>query len=165
MVLIHKRVSHVPEKYILRRWRKNVNRCHTKIKVSYNRWSTNIEGQRFDKLSNLMLTVADLASNNEEDYNMMTEFMIDMRKQLEQKKSEGGVGTTVNIFSRTGLTSQDGDSPPKEGNTLIISPQVARSKGRPPCRRKQSKIEEIVRRVKKKKLQKQRIGMTYTLFQ
>ena len=106
-----------------------------------------------------------MASNNEKDYNMLTEFVIDIRKKLEQKESEGGLGTTVNISSRTGLTSQDRDSPPKEGNTLIISPHAAHSKGHPPCRRKQSKIEEIVRRVKKKKLQKQRIGMSYTLFE
>ena len=150
IVLIHKRVSHIPDKYILRRWRKNIKRCHTKIKVSYNRWSTNVEGQCFEKLSNLMLTVADMASNNEEDCNMLMELITGVKNQLEQKEDEGG------------FVSKEGDNPQKEGNSLINSPRVARSKGRPPCKRKQSKVDEIVRRGKNKKLRKQRLGMSYT---
>ncbi|XP_031287096.1 protein FAR1-RELATED SEQUENCE 2-like [Pistacia vera] len=132
IVLTHKRVSHVPDKYILRRWRKNINRCHTKIKVSYNRWSTNVEGQRFEKLSNIMLIVADMASNNEENCNMLMEFMIGMRKKLEHKESKGELG------------SKDGDSPPKEGNSLIVSPHAVHSKGHPSCKRKQLKVDEIM---------------------
>lgn len=51
-----------------------------------------------------MLTVADMASNNEEDYNMLTKFIIDMRKKLKQKESKGGLGRKVNISSTTSLS-------------------------------------------------------------
>ncbi|XP_031287102.1 protein FAR-RED IMPAIRED RESPONSE 1-like [Pistacia vera] len=60
-VLLHKEIYHIPEKFILRRWRKNVYRCHTKIRVSYNSWSMTTEGEQFDQLSNSFSEVADLA--------------------------------------------------------------------------------------------------------
>ncbi|XP_031259005.1 uncharacterized protein LOC116117126 [Pistacia vera] len=93
-----------------------------------------------------MLTVADIASNNEEDCNMLMELMTGVKNKLEQKESEGGFG------------SKEGDNPPKEGNSLINSPRVARSKGHPPCKRKRSKVVKIVHRAKNKKLRKQRLG-------
>ncbi|XP_031269609.1 protein FAR-RED IMPAIRED RESPONSE 1-like [Pistacia vera] len=66
-VLIHNEISLIPEQYILKRWRKNVFRCHTKVRVSYNSLSTSAEGERFDQLSNSFSEVADLASTSVDD--------------------------------------------------------------------------------------------------
>ncbi|XP_031252418.1 protein FAR1-RELATED SEQUENCE 5-like [Pistacia vera] len=112
VVLIRKQISNIPEKYILRRWRKNINRCYTKVKISYNSWSTNLEGQRFDQLSNLFSTVANLASNNEDDCNMVIEMMNDMKNKLMSNESVGGIDKRLNMSanSRTNCESIAGTS-------------------------------------------------------
>ncbi|KAK2658440.1 hypothetical protein Ddye_004973 [Dipteronia dyeriana] len=44
-VLIHKKIFFALDKYILRRWRKDVVRGHAKVKIGYDNWSTKPEGQ------------------------------------------------------------------------------------------------------------------------
>ncbi|XP_031253263.1 protein FAR1-RELATED SEQUENCE 1-like [Pistacia vera] len=154
-VLIHKRISRVPEKYILRQWKKNISRCHTKVKISYNIWSTNIEGKQFDKLSNLFSTVADLASTNEDDYNMVMNVISDLQNKLIFTKSFGGNDRRENLSSHSRMNCESVGGASKEGSINILNPQAIRSKGHPPFKRKQSSLEQIVRKLKKKKLQKQ----------
>ncbi|XP_031282431.1 protein FAR1-RELATED SEQUENCE 6-like [Pistacia vera] len=159
-VLIHKKISHVLEKYILRRWRKNINRCHTKVKISYNSWSTNVQGQQFDKLSNLFSTVTDLASNTEDDCNMVIEMINDMKNKLMLNESAGKIDKRLNMSANNRTNSEVVAGTSREGSSNILTPRVVRSKGRPPFKRKQSKVEQIVRKVKEKKLRKQAIAMT-----
>ncbi|GMP54267.1 hypothetical protein CsSME_00019488 [Camellia sinensis var. sinensis] len=35
VVFIHRKVDQIPDKYILKRWFKNVKRNHTKVRISY----------------------------------------------------------------------------------------------------------------------------------
>lgn len=37
-VLIRRSVYGIPSKYIMHRWRKDIKRCHTRVKISYNLW-------------------------------------------------------------------------------------------------------------------------------
>ena len=39
LVFIHEKISQIPEKYILRRWRKDIKRPHTKVKIGYVDWN------------------------------------------------------------------------------------------------------------------------------
>ncbi|XP_031250378.1 protein FAR1-RELATED SEQUENCE 2-like [Pistacia vera] len=149
MVLIH----NVPEKYILRWWSKNINRCHTKVRISYNSWNTTLEGQRFDQMCNLFSTVADLASSNEDDCNMVIEIINDMKNRLMSNESVGGIGKRLNVSTSSRTNCEGVDDTTKEGSSNILTPRAVRSKGRPPFKRKQSKLEQIVR--KEKKLRKQ----------
>ncbi|XP_031273009.1 protein FAR-RED IMPAIRED RESPONSE 1-like [Pistacia vera] len=142
-VLIHKRISCVPEKYILRRWKKNISRYHTKVKISYNSWSTNIEGQRFDKLSNLFSTVADLASTNEDDCNMMMNVINDLKNKLISTESVGGNDRRENLSSHSIMNCESVGGASKEGSSNILNPRAIRSKGHPLFKRKQSSLEQI----------------------
>ncbi|XP_044505676.1 protein FAR-RED IMPAIRED RESPONSE 1-like isoform X2 [Mangifera indica] len=121
VVLIRKQIFHVPEKYILRRWRKNINRCYTKVKISYDSWSTNLEGQRFDQLSSLFNTVADLASNNEDDCNMVIEMINDMKNKLMSNEIVGKIYKKLNMSanSRTNCEGVDGTLKKVKGELVI----------------------------------------------
>ncbi|XP_031250324.1 protein FAR1-RELATED SEQUENCE 1-like [Pistacia vera] len=90
-VLLRKEIYHIPEKFILRRWRKNVYRCHTKIRVNYNSWSTTAERERFDQLSNSFSEVVDLASINIDDSNMVMHIITDMKKKLLSNERAGRI--------------------------------------------------------------------------
>ncbi|KAM6565436.1 hypothetical protein CsatA_024564 [Cannabis sativa] len=66
-VLLKMEVINVPEKYILQRWRKDLKRCHTRVKVGYyDDWTSNLEAQRYDKLRKKFDEVADLAVVSDE---------------------------------------------------------------------------------------------------
>ena len=44
-VLVRRKIYSLPDKYIIRRWRKDVKICHTKIKISYNCLSATPEAE------------------------------------------------------------------------------------------------------------------------
>ena len=65
MVFHKRRVERVPEKYVLRRWRKDVKRVHTKVRINYDNSSSTIEARRHDNMCNLFNEVVDLAEDCE----------------------------------------------------------------------------------------------------
>ncbi|KAK0591161.1 hypothetical protein LWI29_036338 [Acer saccharum] len=89
-VLIRHGIFCVPDKYILKRWRKDVKRCHTKVKISYDNWDIKPEGQRFDRMCNSFYEMADLATNNEETFCMVMEAIDRLKAKLTLDGSGGG---------------------------------------------------------------------------
>ncbi|KAF4361236.1 hypothetical protein G4B88_000634 [Cannabis sativa] len=81
-ILIHKIIFLVFDKYILRRWRKDVKRYHTKIKISYDNWSDKLEIQQFDKMCNLFCTVVDLTAGDETKCNIVLEAIHNLKAKL-----------------------------------------------------------------------------------
>ncbi|KAM7480889.1 hypothetical protein LguiB_005472 [Lonicera macranthoides] len=68
-VLVHKKVYKIKDKYILKRWIKVVKRCHTRVKISYDDWSTKPEARRFDKMCVSFYELADMARDSEDKSN------------------------------------------------------------------------------------------------
>ncbi|KAK2653381.1 hypothetical protein Ddye_013237 [Dipteronia dyeriana] len=81
-VLIRHGIFCIPDKYILRRWRKDMKRFHTKVKISYDNWDIKPEGQRFDKMCNSFYEVADLVTNNKEAFCMVMEAVDCLKTKL-----------------------------------------------------------------------------------
>ncbi|KAH9782212.1 protein FAR1-RELATED SEQUENCE [Citrus sinensis] len=67
-VLIRNSVELLPERYILSRWRKDVRRCYGKLKVCYGVQNLTIQQERYEKMCNAFSEVADIASNDENNY-------------------------------------------------------------------------------------------------
>ncbi|KAI8543652.1 hypothetical protein RHMOL_Rhmol08G0235600 [Rhododendron molle] len=69
LIVFHDRgIQRVLDKYVLRRWRKDVKRVHTKIRINYDNSSRKIEARRYDNMCNLFTKVADLAEDCQEKY-------------------------------------------------------------------------------------------------
>ncbi|XP_058219580.1 protein FAR1-RELATED SEQUENCE 5-like [Rhododendron vialii] len=68
MVFHERRVQRVPEKYVLRRWRKNLKRAHTKVRINYDNSSSTIEARRHDNMCNPFNEVADLVEDSQGKY-------------------------------------------------------------------------------------------------
>ncbi|KAL7229501.1 hypothetical protein ACSBR2_008082 [Camellia fascicularis] len=66
VVFIHRKVDRTPDKYILKKWSKNVKRSHTKVRISYDNWALKPEARRFDKMCNVFYEVANLAAVSED---------------------------------------------------------------------------------------------------
>ncbi|KAK0580192.1 hypothetical protein LWI29_037745 [Acer saccharum] len=141
-VLIRQGIFCVPDKYILKRWRKDVKRYHCKVKISYDNWDVKPEGQRFDKMCNSFYEVADLATNNETKFCMVMEAIKCLKVKLTLDASGGGSG-------QCGTNLIEDIIGNGELNSNILTPRVVRSKGCPPYKRRQSKVEQIIRKKKK----------------
>ncbi|KAK0600697.1 hypothetical protein LWI29_017563 [Acer saccharum] len=112
MVLIHKGIFVVPDKYILRRWRKDVTRCHTKVKIGYDNWSTKPEGHRFDKMCNSFYELAHLATGSDDMCNIVIEGITDLKTKLISNGGDNG--------SSRYIPTLNNDTSKENGN--ILSP-------------------------------------------
>ena len=95
-VLIHRRIYTIPSKYILRRWRKDIKRCHTRVKINYNDMAVKIETQRFEKMCNAFYEVADLAMDDDSKSLKVMEWIDSLKNTLQGD-------TSVNVID----SSQD----------------------------------------------------------
>ncbi|KAH9745082.1 protein FAR1-RELATED SEQUENCE [Citrus sinensis] len=124
-VLSRNRVQLLPEKYILRRWRKDVRRFSSKVKVIYDARSSSIEHQRYKKECTIFYDVAEVASKNEESHKNIMGWIEKVMKDVSLNVRCDGDDTTI-----------DGGS-----SSNIQDPVVTQRKGRPPCQRKQKQFK------------------------
>ncbi|XP_024038289.1 protein FAR1-RELATED SEQUENCE 1-like [Citrus clementina] len=124
-VLSRNRVQLLPKKYILRRWRKDVRRFSSKVKVSYDARSSSIEHQRYKEECTIFYDVAEVASKNEESHRNIMGWIEKVMKDVSLNVRCDGDDTTI-----------DGGS-----NSNIQDPVVTRRKGRPPYQRKQKQFK------------------------
>ena len=124
-VLSRNHVQLLPEKYILRRWRKDVRRFSSKVKVSYNARSSSIEHQRYKEECTAFYDVAEIASKNKESHKNTMGWIEKAMKDV-----------SVNVRC-------DGDDATIDGGSSsnIQDPVVSRRKGRPPSQRKQKQFK------------------------
>nr|XP_043633649.1 protein FAR1-RELATED SEQUENCE 1-like [Erigeron canadensis] len=139
-VLIHEKIYLVPNKYNLRRWRKDVKRKHTKVKVTYSDWVGSDEGRRYDRMCSAFSQVADLASELEEKCNLVLNQVTELMSEVTGKKS-----------GPDSFISTPGPSNSTKSSTKILDPLVVRRKGRPSSKRLKSNVEEIITKKPKKK--------------
>ncbi|KAI3880851.1 hypothetical protein MKX03_002021 [Papaver bracteatum] len=67
-VLCYNNVRKLPDKYILRWWRKDVIRAHTKIKVGFSCWTNDVETKRYHDLCTKFGELADWVVGDETEY-------------------------------------------------------------------------------------------------
>ncbi|XP_074374842.1 protein FAR-RED IMPAIRED RESPONSE 1-like [Apium graveolens] len=148
-LLIHKKIYHLPTRYISRRWRKDIKRVHTRVNIGYNAMSVNVEAKQFEKMCNAFHEVADLAREDDSKCTRVIRWINDLKGVL-------SVGN--DFFHGSGPKSNENEVQINEPaaknsaeNVKISSPLVVRGKGRPPTRRKQSAIEKAVKKNKNRK--------------
>ncbi|GKC54438.1 FAR-RED impaired response 1-like protein [Tanacetum coccineum] len=138
-VLINENIYLVPNKYILRRWRKDVKRRHTKVKVNYSDWVVSDVGRRYDRMCTAFSEVADLASELDEKCSLV----LDRVNELKSEILSGKVSISTPVCTpRMSASVSD--------KKKIRTPKAVQGKGRPAGRLK-STSEKIITRYQKKK--------------
>ncbi|KAF9591404.1 hypothetical protein IFM89_004102 [Coptis chinensis] len=143
MVLLHKKIYQVPDKYILRRWNKNIKRRHTKIKISYDKRSAKPESRRFDELCYAFEEVADMVVDCEDRYK---ELMVHVHTLKEKFSHDNGAcGSAKPVSKKNTVSPAYGDG------QNILTLLVVRVASLGPFKRKQTNLEKIVQRLNKGK--------------
>ncbi|XP_042988772.1 uncharacterized protein LOC122316308 [Carya illinoinensis] len=143
-----RKVRELPEKYILDRWRKDIKRRYSIIPSSHDVADQRPETVRYKRLLKIcyeVITNACSQDGHTEDmvsklYAMNDVYCTSKPHKIQEK----------NVGDSTMNAATEGSS------KKVLSPNVVRGKGRPPCKRKMSKMEEQMRRKKKTKAVRKR---------
>ena len=148
VVLILEEIYSIPTKYILKKWRKDIKRLHTKVRVSYSNWSITGEGRRYNQMCTTFFYVADIASDFQEKCDIVMDTLGDL--QICVTNNDGICGST-STKSITNPKSVKVGNIKSQGSKNILSPLAVRRKGCLPSTRKQSRLDAIIQRKKKGK--------------
>ncbi|XP_057500887.1 protein FAR-RED ELONGATED HYPOCOTYL 3-like [Actinidia eriantha] len=151
-------VQRVPDKYVLRRWCKNVKRVHTKVRICYDKSSTSIEARRHDNMCNLFNDVVDLEEESQDKYDMVMTRVRELKQELMEavvvvESNVVSLGDSMSIQEKDSFSLGDGVIPSKR-STNILDPEGRQRKGRPSTKRRISVIEKVIKKKRqtKKKL-------------
>ncbi|VFQ86402.1 unnamed protein product [Cuscuta campestris] len=92
VVLIRNDVSFLPEKYILHRWRRDVQRAYTRVKIDYDGWVCTVQQQRYDDLCKNFQVLANMVVDDEERTNEIMEWM---ERELASRVGRTQIPTTA----------------------------------------------------------------------
>jgi hypothetical protein len=130
----------LPSSYIFSQWRKDIRRRHTLIKCGFDNLVGNAELQRVDKACSAFYEVASTVINNDNDLSKMMNLIKKIKSEFTSQE------TCPEIIEEDGLVHNQ--------VTKILDPVPTRSKGRPPSKRKSSKVDQIVNKLAKKRTKK-----------
>nr|BBF89878.1 transposon protein-like [Oryza sativa f. spontanea] len=142
-------IEKVPSKYILQRWRKDFKCKHTFIKCSYDDQLDTPIVRRFDTLCKRFNEVAENGSVSDALCNLV----MDGLNELQIKIDAHHGSKEIQEYQQNGKNK---DMVLKQGK-MVLSPISVRRRGRPPSLRKQSKLDQVVRRLRMKKQQESTI--------
>ncbi|XP_065022016.1 protein FAR1-RELATED SEQUENCE 6-like isoform X4 [Musa acuminata AAA Group] len=141
----------VSSKYVLSRWRKDLSRHHTRVKVCHDDWSSNFEGQRYHYLLKKFDDAADLAVASDDACKILWNCIDDFQQKLK-------VNDAVNGNNKPSLTSGAKsagceDTGESFGSVIDKSklfspiPITVRWQGCPSTKRKVSTVEQAAKKL------------------
>ncbi|XP_042460360.1 protein FAR1-RELATED SEQUENCE 6-like [Zingiber officinale] len=146
-VLVKRKVTTVPENYILERWRKDIKRGYQGITNIYDDSSQHAEERRrYNNLQPLLQEVGQLGSKNDERCFVL----IGILKEAKKKFMDTNIGDSLDGVQDSNIIHEESRNESKK----FHSPLKVRSRERPPTKKKQSKIEQIEKRAKAKSRKK-----------
>jgi len=137
-VLVERNVKDIPCWYILPRWRKDIKRMHTYVVNCYDDRQTSEEKQRYNKLCSHFSKAAELGAESNDRYMFLMTYVDEAIDKLMENPTSKEKFTSM-LPEATNVPHQK-----------FLSPLKVRGKGRPPSKRKKSKVEEIIIKNKKK---------------
>ncbi|KAL6545306.1 hypothetical protein OROGR_009180 [Orobanche gracilis] len=137
-ILIEKDVKEIPSCYILNRWRKNIRHSHYYVQNCYDDWETSEQAIQIDKLSANFFEAAYMVDSKQK-YEFLMKWVNEAKEKLRDTLSWDDSSQASCVGHAT------------KPSAKLLPPLQVRSKGRPPSKRKESKIEKIMKTTRKKK--------------
>ncbi|XP_028051677.1 uncharacterized protein LOC114256262 [Camellia sinensis] len=157
VVLIARCINEVPHKYILPRWRKDLDRGYTCIKTTYAGFGDDFNAKVYEKMNRKLVGIVQFAGNCEGKIKLIDRGLDEIKAKVMKDDEGGGSNVAPSTSNVLPITSNVPSSPIGNINrqaishTKLLSPLVARRKGRPVTKRKVAKVDQIVNRLKASK--------------
>uniref|UniRef100_A0A2N9F5F6 Protein FAR1-RELATED SEQUENCE n=1 Tax=Fagus sylvatica TaxID=28930 RepID=A0A2N9F5F6_FAGSY len=141
-VLSQERVTVLPDRYILDRWRKDIKRKHTYVSTCTDDVQHNPVLERYEKLHRLAVGVLEIGAESVENFNVLEKLLIDLKDNFSRSCDKQPSSQRKNSV---------GAAPDVVRTEVVRSPTVVKRKGRPRMKRLKSSMEEAVSKPKKKR--------------
>ncbi|XP_022891144.1 protein FAR1-RELATED SEQUENCE 5-like [Olea europaea var. sylvestris] len=144
-VLIRNCITSIPERYILRRWRRDVSRAHARVAVNYAGLVSTPSQLRYDSMCQSFAGLADLAADDDGQTRAIIDWIESQCTVLTLTRTS----TSTNVLAHH--TVQLGPQCNVSQNTLsgsVRDPLVSRRKGAPKKLRSKSPLESSLKKVK-----------------
>ncbi|XP_022841931.1 protein FAR1-RELATED SEQUENCE 5-like [Olea europaea var. sylvestris] len=138
-------VTHIPDKYILRRWRRDVRRAHTRVAVNYNGLVSTLAQMRYDEMSTGFAQLANLVADDERRSRAIIEWIKCQCEELTSTKSS--IGSNVAAQNTVQVLTQCTDVA-NSTSVSILDPKLTRRKGAPKKLRRKSPLETASKKAK-----------------
>ncbi|XP_028079454.1 protein FAR-RED IMPAIRED RESPONSE 1-like [Camellia sinensis] len=146
-VLIERSIYEIPNKYIMSRWRKDLERGYTCIPTTYTKSGAGLNAKVHENYHKTLDEIIEIASNNDGKHKAIQLGLREIKERV--RKDESRCASNVPPSSST-VPPCSSNVPPCSTTRKVLSPLVARRRGRPCMKRKVSKVDEIVNRLKGK---------------
>ncbi|KAI3853881.1 hypothetical protein MKX03_018896 [Papaver bracteatum] len=142
-IITRQGIELLPEKYIVRRWRKDVKRSHTSVKVNVNFWENTVERERYNSLTILFSEVADMAVENDVEFDSIKQWLVaklDMLKTQKQSAeneptilstNESKEGEEANVIENSEEEKKLHEEAMDSVGVGVLDPHRNKQKGRP----------------------------------
>ncbi|XP_026440583.1 protein FAR-RED IMPAIRED RESPONSE 1-like [Papaver somniferum] len=142
-ILTRQGIELLPEKYIVRRWRRDVKRSHTSMKVNVNFWENPVERERYNSLTILFSEVADMAVKNGDEFDSIKHWLVKKLEMLKKQKesaeiepkslstSECKEGEETDVIEKNGEENNLHEEAMDLVGVGVLDPTSKRQKGRP----------------------------------
>ncbi|XP_028053616.1 protein FAR1-RELATED SEQUENCE 4-like [Camellia sinensis] len=140
-VLIERCIYEVPDKYIMPRSRKDLERRYTCIPTTYTKSGAVLNAKVHDNYHKTLDEIIEIASNDDGKHKAIQLGLREIKERV--RKDESGCTSNVSPSSST-VPPCSSNVPPSSATHKVLSPLVARRRGRPCTKRKVSKVDEIV---------------------
>ncbi|XP_022851587.1 protein FAR1-RELATED SEQUENCE 5-like [Olea europaea var. sylvestris] len=127
-ILIRNQVHLVPEKYILRRWRRDVNRLFMRVPITYDGWISTPNQIRYKQICNAFMKLADFVAHDE----LRSRGIMDW---IEIQTNDSS------MLKYSSVGSQRLDEAGKCASGIIFDPKYTKSKGAPKKLRRKGCLE------------------------
>ncbi|XP_022897719.1 protein FAR1-RELATED SEQUENCE 5-like [Olea europaea var. sylvestris] len=127
-VLIRNDVRVLPDRYVLRRWRRDVSRAHIRVAVSYSGLVSTPGQLRYDRMCQAFATIADLAAEDEGRTHAIMEWIGVQEKELMSSRSISGSNV---VLQRTTQVSSNNIGSQKNVSCTVLDPNAVNKKGAP----------------------------------
>ncbi|KAL2499469.1 Protein FAR1-RELATED SEQUENCE 5 [Abeliophyllum distichum] len=149
-VLIRNDVAKLPETYILRRWRRDVSRAHTRVSINYDGWMSTPAQLRYEKMTIAFANVADMVADDEERTRAVLEWIEIQSYDLSVSKTRPSCGS--NLLSQNSVqVGSNCDEVEKNVSQNIFIPKYSKTKGAPRKLRRKGTLETISKKPKANK--------------
>ncbi|XP_028075462.1 uncharacterized protein LOC114277714 [Camellia sinensis] len=142
-VLVRRCINEVPSKYILPRWRKDVDREYACIKTTYTGFGNDFNASTYERMNKKLIAIVQLVGNSEGKTRILDLGLDEIKERVMKEESGDGSNLPCSTKSPIHTGSTQGRTSRK-----VISPLVARRRGRPVTKRKVAKVDQIVNRFK-----------------
>ncbi|XP_059436342.1 protein FAR1-RELATED SEQUENCE 6-like [Corylus avellana] len=130
-------VTVLPEKYILNRWRKDLNRKHQFIKSSYDSLIGNLTAERYSDLCKDMLELASIRATTVDNYTIVKNHVLECYKKLSGPRSEQ-IPPSQSLPDASIIGNVSSDMAVESQN--VLNPYVVCTKGKRASKRKVSEV-------------------------